>query len=250
MCGRFALNATPEEVRAFFELLEIAEFPARFNIAPTQPIMMIVGGLRHPEGSNLPNRHALLVRWGLLPSWAKSPKDMPLLINARGESAYEKAAFRAAMRHRRTLVPASGFYEWRRSGSGRAQPYWVRPRNGGLVAFAGLMETWSEPGGSEIDTGAIVTTGASADLTSIHPRMPVIIRPEHFARWLDCVNYEPREVADLLGPVEPGFFEAVPVSNRVNSVANMGPDLQERVEVMAAEEQAEASKSAAQLSLF
>lgn len=230
MCGRFALTSTPKEVAALFDVVDVEDFPPRFNIAPTQPILMVAAGPRQPPGSNLPERRAQLVRWGFLPAWAKSPKDMPLLINARGETAAQKAAFRAAMRHRRTLVPASGFYEWRREGRGRAQPYWLRPRSGGLIAFAGLMETWMEPGGSEIDTGAILTTEAPDDLAAIHPRMPVVIPPEYFSRWLDCVRGEPRDVADLLRPTEPGFFEAIPISNRVNSVANAGPEIQERSE--------------------
>jgi putative SOS response-associated peptidase YedK len=248
MCGRFALTAKPDAVKAFLGLVEVDDFPPRFNIAPTQPILMAAGGVRRPEGSNLPDRRALLVRWGFIPAWAKDPKAMPLLFNARSETAAEKGTFRAAMRHRRTLVPASGFYEWRRDGRKRAQPYWIRPRDGGIVAFAGLMETWLDPGGSEIDTGTILTTDANSDLASIHPRMPVVIRPEDFARWLDCVKCEPRDVADLLAPVEPGFFEAVPVSDKVNSVANLGPDLQERVEEVV--EKAPDGQAGGQLSLF
>ena len=106
----------------------------------------------------------------------------------------------------------------------------MRPRHGGLIAFAGLMETWAEPGGSEIDTGAILTTGANAAIAHIHERMPVVIEPEDFARWLDCLSNEPRHVADLLRPADPDFFEAVAVSDKVNKVANVGPELQERVE--------------------
>ncbi|WP_274424228.1 SOS response-associated peptidase [Chelativorans sp. YIM 93263] len=230
MCGRFALTSTPEAVETFLDVIEMEDFPPRYNIAPTQPILMVTSSGARPHGSNLPERRAVLVRWGFIPAWAKAPKELPLLINARGETAAEKASFRAAMRHRRTLVPASGFYEWRRAGRGRAQPFWVRPRDGGLIAFAGLMETWSEPGGSEIDTGAIVTTAASSDLASIHHRMPVVIRREHFSRWLDCMGQEPRDVADLLRPAEPGFFEASPVSDKVNKVSNVDPDLQEPVE--------------------
>ncbi|MCT7375971.1 SOS response-associated peptidase [Chelativorans salis] len=248
MCGRFALTDRPEGVEALLGVAEVEAFPPRYNIAPTQPILMTVGGAPRPEGSNLPDRRALLVRWGFIPSWAKNPKDMPLLINARSETAAEKATFRAAMRHRRALVPASGFYEWRRSGKGRTQAYWVRPRSGGPIAFAGLMETYAEPGGSEIDTGAILTTAASRDLADIHHRMPAVIRPEHFSRWLDCVRSEPRDVADLLAPVEEGFFEAVPVSDRVNKVANTGPEVQERVEPEVVEE--EVAERAEQLRLF
>jgi putative SOS response-associated peptidase YedK len=164
----------------------------------------------------------------------KNPKEFPLLINARAETAIGKASFRAAMRHRRVLVPASGFYEWHRPSKeegGKAQAYWIRPRRGGIVAFAGLMETWSSADGSEVDTGAILTSGANRMMSSIHDRMPVVIAQEDFARWLDCKTQEPRDVADLLRPVQEDFFEAIPVSDRVNKVANMGADLLEPVAV-------------------
>jgi len=230
MCGRFALIATPDQTAAFVGLADPDDFPGRYNIAPTQPILTVIAAEPRAPGSNLPDRRALLVRWGLIPAWVKDPKDFPLLFNARAESAAEKASFKTAMRHRRVLIPASGFYEWQRSGTKLAQAYWVRPKGGGLVAFAGLMETWSEPGGSEIDTGAILTTAANSDIAHIHERMPAVIRPEDFSRWLDCRGQEPRDVADLLKPIEPDFFEAIPVSDRVNKVANTGPEIQERVD--------------------
>jgi putative SOS response-associated peptidase YedK len=230
MCGRFALTLKSEEVEAFFALMELEDFPPRYNIAPTQPILMVMAGEGRGEpGSNLPDRRALLVRWGLVPAWVKDPKSFPLLFNARSDTALEKNTYKTAMRHRRALVPASGFYEWKRQGKSRAQAYWVRPKGGGLVGFAGLMETWYEPGGSEIDTGAILTTDANADVAHIHERMPVVIKPEDFPRWLDCRANEPRDVADLLRPADPGFFEAIPVSDKVNKVANTGPEIQEPV---------------------
>lgn len=228
MCGRFALAASPEEVADFLELEALEEFPPRYNIAPTQPVLMVVDG---PAG----RREGVLVRWGLVPSWVKDPAAFSLLINARAETAVEKPAFRNAMRHRRALIPASGFYEWHRPADRKAprQPYWIRPRGGGIVVFGGLMETWSSSDGSEIDTGAILTTSANPALENIHHRMPLVIAPEHFARWLDCRNYRPQDVADLLVPADPDLFEAIPVSDRVNSVANSGPDIQERADVVA-----------------
>ena len=231
MCGRFALNLTPEDIEALFRVADVEPFPPRYNIPPTEPILMVIRDHPRTPGSNLPENRTILVRWGFIPGWAKDPKKLPLLINARGETAAEKNTFRAAMRHRRTLLPASGFYEWKRDGSKKSQPYWVRPRNGNFFAFAGLMETWSEPGGSEIDTGAILTTASSGALADIHDRAPVVIEPKDFERWLDCRNYEPREVADLMQPAQADFFEAIPVSDKVNKVANKGPDLQERVEI-------------------
>lgn len=231
MCGRFALTAGPEELEEFFALLGVEDFPARYNIAPTQPILLVIAGGGRPEpGSNLPDRRAMLARWGLIPAWTKDPNDLPAHFNARSETAAEKASFKAAMRHRRVLIPASGFYEWRRTGDRRSQAYWVRPRHGGIVAFGGLMETYAEPGGSEIDTAAILTTAASRDIAHIHDRMPVVIQPEDFEQWLDCRTREPRDVAHLMRAPEEGFFEAIPVTDRVNKVANTGPDLQERAE--------------------
>jgi putative SOS response-associated peptidase YedK len=230
MCGRFAFTGTPEELVEALGVADAEDFPPRYNIAPTQPILLVIAGNRRVTGSNLPDRRTMLARWGLIPAWAKDPGHLPLNINARAETAADKPSFKAAMRHRRVLVPASGFYEWRRDGRDRAQPYWVRPRHGGIVAFGGLMETYAEPGGSEIDTAAILTTAASRDISEIHDRMPVVIAPENFERWLDCRTSEPRDVADLARTPEEGLFEAVPVSDRVNKVANTGPELQERVE--------------------
>ncbi|WP_421852155.1 SOS response-associated peptidase [Oricola sp.] len=231
MCGRFSLLHSPEEVQAFFALEELEDFPPRYNIAPTQPILTVVPAPQPDPGSNRPDRAAILMRWGLIPSWVKDPKEFPLLINARSETAAQKNSFRAAMRHRRVLVPASGFYEWRRDKPAKqSQAYWVRTADGGPVAFAGLAETWMGKDGSEIDTVAILTTAATPQFARIHDRMPVAIPPHEFARWLDCMNQEPRDVADLLRPAEDGFFEPVPVADLVNKVANSGPEIQDRVE--------------------
>lgn len=253
MCGRFSLTAKPQELEEFFALVGVEDFPARYNIAPTQPILLVIAGGSRPEpGSNLPDRHAMLARWGLIPAWTKDPKALPAHFNARSETAAEKASFKTAIRHRRVLIPASGFYEWRRTGDRRSQAYWIRPRHGGIVAFGGLMETYAEPGGSEIDTAAILTTVASGDIAHIHDRMPVMIRPEDFEAWLDCRTREPRDVAHLMRTPEEGVFEAVPVSDRVNKVANAGPDLQDRVEPAAIIKAPEKIKpgEAGQLTLF
>ena len=224
MCGRFVLTATPEELEALYGYLDGADFPPRYNIAPTQPIAVVrmMGGAR---------RFAL-VRWGLVPSWVKDPKSFTLLINARAEGILDKPSFRAAMRHRRCLVPASGFYEWRRmpgSNSGKTrEPFWLRPRDGKPIAFAGLWETWADrTTGGEIDSGAIVTTSANAVLSPIHDRMPVIVAPEDFEQWL---TGDPAEASALLRPAPDDLLEAVPISNRVNRVANDDPGLLEPVE--------------------
>jgi len=230
MCGRFSLTATPEEVQELFGLEEIEDFPPRYNIAPTQPILIIAGDRRRAEGDNRTDRRALLARWGFLPGWVKDPADFPLLINARSETAAEKASFRAAMRHRRVLIAASGFYEWHRPPKGsneKSTPYWIKPRDGGIVAFGGLMETYMSADGAEIDTAAVLTTAANSMIARVHDRMPVVIRPEDFSRWLDCLNQEPRHVADLMAPAPDDYFEAIRVSDLVNKVANSGPEVQE-----------------------
>ncbi|TCT31450.1 SOS response-associated peptidase [Martelella mediterranea] len=222
MCGRFGLITSPDLLKDFFELSGIDHFPPRFNIAPSQPVMMVVNASDAVGGGQ--GRKLLLVRWGLLPSWLKDGKDFPLLFNARSETAAEKATFRGSMRHFRALVPASGFFEWRKGRDG-AQPYWVQPRGGGLMAFAGLISPWMGADGTEVDTGTILTTKASGVLRQVHERAPVIIAPENFERWLECRYQEPRHVSDLLKPQSDDFFEAWPVSKAVNNVRNMDASL-------------------------
>ncbi len=155
MCGRYTLTASPEALRTLFRYEEQPNFPPRYNIAPTQPIPIV----RLVDGK----RHFALVRWGLLPSWVKDPKTFTLLINARGKSAAEKPAFRAAMKRRRCLIPADGFYEWQKAGD-RKRPFYVRAKSGAPLAFAGLWETWTGPNGEELETAAIVTTRANRTL--------------------------------------------------------------------------------------
>lgn len=236
MCGRYLLTLPPDVVRAILGYDEQPNFPARYNIAPTQPIAVVEAGL---DGT----RHFRLVRWGLIPSWTKDAATPSLLVNARAETAADKPSFRAAMRHRRCLVPADGFYEWRRTGErGGGQPYLIRRRDGGLLAFAGLVETWMGAEGSEIDTGAILTTSANRLMAAIHDRMPVILAPEDWERWLDCGRYRPADVADLMRPAPEGLLEAVPVSTRVNRVVEDGPRLVEPLtEPLTAEVESEAS---------
>ena len=221
MCGRFSLTAEPEELAAIFDLPELGAFPPRYNIAPTQPILTVgVNAAGQREGQ--------LVRWGLIPHWVKDPADFTLIINARSETASTKASFKTALRHRRVLIPASGFYEWHRPSdkSLPKQAYWIRRPDNTPLCFGGLVETWMGKDGSEMDTGCILTTESNAQIGNIHHRMPIVIRPDDFDRWLDCKSQEPRDIADLMRPVEDGFFEAIAVSDAVNKVANTGADIQ------------------------
>ncbi|MBB3998916.1 SOS response-associated peptidase [Aureimonas pseudogalii] len=226
MCGRFSLTTTPDAVAEHFSLTELDPFPPRYNIAPTQPILVIRKSEPDMRPRNASGRFGQLARWGLIPGWAKDPATLPLFFNARSETAHERNAFKGALRYRRCLVPASGFYEWRRAGREKPEPFFLKPRGEGPVAFAGLAETFLAADGSEIDTAAILTVGANASLSAIHERMPVLIEPADFERWLDCREFEPAAIADLLRPARDDAFEIVAVSDRVNAVANMGPDVQ------------------------
>jgi putative SOS response-associated peptidase YedK len=211
MCGRFVITSPPEALRQAFGYGEQPNFPPRHNIAPTQPIPVVIveNGVRHFR----------LMRWGLLPAWVKDPRTFTLLINARSETVLEKPAFKNAMRRRRCLIPADGYYEWQVSGA-RKRPYFIQRRGGGPIGLAGLAETWTGPNGEELDTVAIVTAPASPDLAALHPRVPVTIRPDDFERWLDCRSYDAEEVMALLTSPREGEFAWHPVSTRVNRVVN------------------------------
>jgi putative SOS response-associated peptidase YedK len=194
-----------------FGYAEQPNFPPRHNIAPTQPIPVVIfenGG-----------RHFRLMRWGLLPAWVKDTRDFALLINARAETVAEKPAFKNAMKRRRCLIPADGYFEWRAAGSSK-RPYFIHRRDGVPVGLAGLAETWIGPNGEELDTVAIVTAPASDDLSSLHPRVPVTIAPADFERWLDCGAHDVEEAMALLKPPREGEFAWHEISSRVNRVAN------------------------------
>src|SRR5215510_10968043 len=219
MCGRYAVTSAAEAIRTLFGYAEQPEFPPRYNIAPTQPIAIV----RLVNGK----RQFALVRWGLLPSWVQDPRSFSLLINARGESVMDKPAFKAAMKYRRCLVPADGFYDWKASGT-RRQPYYVRAKSGQPLAFAGLWETWIGPNGEELETAAIVTTRANRALTDIHDRMPVIVPPDAFELWLDCAHVDVETAMTLVAPAPEAALEAYEVSVAVNRTANDNPKLVER----------------------
>ncbi len=200
MCGRFALHASPEVVALQFGLRTVPEFSARFNIAPSAPILIV----RKDE--------AAFVRWGLVPRWAKDPSIGAKLANARAETVAQKPSFRDAYRKRRCLVPASGFYEWKLE-SGRKQPYYVRPAQGALFAFAGLWERWND-----LETCALITTDANQTMRAVHDRMPVIIATPEYEAWLSGAD-------GLLKPCPSADIVAYRVSRAVNNARNESPDL-------------------------
>jgi putative SOS response-associated peptidase YedK len=211
MCGRYSITTAPEAIRALFRYKEQPNFPPRFNVAPTQPIPIV----RLVDGE----RHFALVRWGLLPSWVKDPQTFTLLINARGETASDKPAYRAAMKRRRCLIPADGFYEWQKVGE-RKRPFHVRARSGAPLAFAGLWETWCGPNGEELETAAIVTTTANGTLKPIHDRMPVVVPPDGFDLWLNCAEVDEKTAVALIAPAPDDLLEAFEISTAVNRVVN------------------------------
>jgi putative SOS response-associated peptidase YedK len=215
MCARYVITSPADAVRALFGYDERPNFPPRYNVAPTQPIPIV----RFLNGK----RSYALVRWGFLPAWVKDPRTFSLLVNARGESVLDKTSFRNAMRRRRCLIPADGFYEWA-DGTPR-RPYFVRPKSGGPIAFAGLWETWTGPNGEEVDTAAIVTTPANRLLAAIHDRMPVIVAPDAFDLWLDCATVDAETAAALITPAPDALFEFHAVSNAVNRAANDSVEL-------------------------
>jgi len=225
MCGRYAITSAPEAIRKLFGYLEQPNFPPRYNVAPTQPIPIV----RLEQGA----RRFALVRWGLIPGWVEDPKKFSLVINARSDNVTTKPAFRNAMRYRRCLVPADGFFEWQVVGPGPKRPFYIRRKDGASFAFAGLWEVWSGPNGEEMETACIVTTDANRLLKPIHDRMPVILAPEAFDLWLDCKNVDADTAAALLVPAPDGLLEAYPISTAVNRVANDDASLIARVDTPA-----------------
>jgi putative SOS response-associated peptidase YedK len=216
MCGRYAITSAPEAIRALFAYHEQPNFPPRYNVAPTQPVPVV----RLADGK----REFLLMRWGLLPAWVKDPRSVSLLIMARGDTVNEKPAFRAAMRRRRCLLPADGFYEWKQDGEKR-RPHYIRLKSGRSMALAGLWETWTGPNGEEMDTVAVVTTRANRTLAPIHDRMPVIVPTDGFDLWLDCRRVDGETAAALITPARDDLLEAYEVSLAVNRTANDSPAL-------------------------
>ena len=217
MCSRYSLTSPPEAVRAYFKLAEVPDFPPRYNIAPTQPVAIIRASLAGPP-------EFALVRWGLIPSWVKDPREFSTLINARAETAAGKPSFRGAMRHRRCLIPTDGFYEWT-GKAGAKIPNLIRAKNGGLFALAGLWEHWLGADGSEIDTMAILTVAANATVSAVHDRMPAILAPGHFAAWLDCRSGSALEADDLLRSAPEDLLAITALHPRLNNPRAEGPEL-------------------------
>jgi len=216
MCGRFVLHHNSAQVAKRFNAQKVLfEFGARYNIAPSQPVAAIVQNVE---------RQLTAFQWGLVPFWAKDPSMGNRLINARAETLAEKAAFKYALRKRRCLIPADGFYEWQKQENGDKQPLHIRRNDGELFAFAGLWEEWSAPDGSPLQTCTIITSEPNEFLKPVHHRMAVILRPEEEAAWLDPSLQSVNDLMRVLQPREDEALEMFPVSKKVGSPAYDAPD--------------------------
>jgi putative SOS response-associated peptidase YedK len=254
MCGRYASSRQPEDLVEEFEIHnpELPQLEPDFNVAPTKEVYAVVErpprrsegdaeGEPDGEAGSVagPERQLRALTWGLVPFWAKDPKIGSRMINARMETVAEKPAFRRAFERRRAILPADGYYEWypteqlTKSGKPRKQPYIIRPRDGGMLAMAGLYEIWRDPTRSDDDpdrflwTCTVLTTSAEDSLGHIHDRMPLMLSPGKYDAWLDPRSTSSDDLLALLEPAAPGRLEAYPVSTLVSNVRNNGPDLVE-----------------------
>jgi putative SOS response-associated peptidase YedK len=222
MCSRYSLTSPPEAVRAFFGYRDTPNLPPRYNIAPTQPVAVV--RLNRDE-----ERQFRLMRWGLLPPFVKDLKQFPTLINARAEEVLDKPSFRHAMRYRRCLVPADGFYEWT-GPKGKRRPFLLCPRQPQLIAFAGIYERQRDQEGDEIDTVAILTCAANRMVAALHDRMPVVLSVGHFEAWLDVNRTTPEAALALLQPAPEDLFEAIEMQPKINGSKRDEPGIQEPLE--------------------
>ena len=238
MCGRYAASASPDDLVEEFEIEHVRlrdPVEPDFNVAPTKPVPAVVVRKREDE----PVRMLTTLRWGLIPSWAKERSIGNRMINARMETVAEKPAFRRAFAARRCLLPADGYYEWYatdrvgKGGKPVKQPFFIHPADGGHLAMAGLYEIWRDKSKPEDDpesfvwSSTVITTTAEDELGHIHDRMPLLVEPGRWSRWLDPEVSDADELLGLLVPAAPGRLEAYPVSTEVNNVANNGVHLVE-----------------------
>jgi putative SOS response-associated peptidase YedK len=248
MCGRYASSRRPADLIEEFEVVADrtpAPLEPDYNVAPTKEVYAVLQRPpRATDGSKTeqpPERQLRVVRWGLVPSWAKDPAIGNRMINARMETVAEKPAYRRAFASRRCLLPADGYFEWyptdekTKAGKPRKQPFFIRPKDGGVLAMAGLYEIWKDPTRDEDDpdrfrwTCTVLTTEAEDTLGRIHDRMPLMVEPDRWGSWLDTVVSGKDELVSLLVPAAPGRLEAFPVSRAVGNVKNNGPELVEPI---------------------
>ena len=229
MCGRYRLSRRKQLVEEYFDTAPWEEdWNPRFNIAPTQPVPVI---RQHPKEAV---RQLSVMKWGLIPHWAKDPSIATSTINAKSETAATKPAFRDPLRFRRCLIPADGFYEWKRTVKAK-QPFCFEIKDGELFAFAGLWDGWKDASGNWIKTCSILTTTPNALTATIHDRMPVILDRESYAFWLDPGMQNVAAISELLKPYDASRMQLYPVSSRVNHVTNDDEECSRRVEITEAQ---------------
>jgi len=213
MCGRFALK-NPNALKAAFELKEMPDLRPRYNIAPSQDIAII--------RADASGRHLSLAHWGLIPSWAKEADSGYSTINARAETVDTKPTFRAPFKRHRCIIPTDGFYEWREEG-GIKIPHHIGMKDGSPFALAGLWDVWKGPQG-EVTSCSIIVTGANQFMSPLHDRMPVILNPHDYERWLDPDNLDSANLKSLLVPAPEDWLAEWPVSRGLNNPRHEGPD--------------------------
>jgi putative SOS response-associated peptidase YedK len=228
MCGRYALHGPQSRLREYFDLRDCAVWEPRYNIAPQSDILVV---RQRPEVG----RVGQLVRWGLIPRWAKDPAIGLKLNNARAETVAEKPSFKMSFERHRCLIPANGFYEWQavsENGKPRKQPWYVCPANDGeFFAMAGLLAAWKSPEGQDIVTACVITTTSNEVMAPIHDRMPVMLAPPQFGAWLDPAWRDTAALSRFLLPAPARSMVAYPVGRRVGNSRNEGPDLIDRTEL-------------------
>lgn len=218
MCGRYAFLLPPQAMAGLFRTLNDIDYPPRYNIAPTQPIVTIV----EREG----RRTAELFRWGFVPGWVKDPREFSLLINARAESMADKPSFRDAVRSARCVVPASGYYEWMKGPEGKRQPYYISSTETETMAFAGLFSSWAGPNGEEVDTVCVVTVAPSLEISGVYDRMPAILRGQAaIDDWLNTREVDTRDALKLAVSAPEGTMHYHPVSRAIGKANLDGPEL-------------------------
>lgn len=214
MCNRFRLSRPPQDVAAHFDAPEEElEDGPRYNIAPTQPVVTV----REVQGKK--SRHFTTMRWGLIPFWAKDTSIGLRTLNARSETVSTTPAFRESILRKRCLIPADGFYEWAHIGKLK-QPYCFEVGEGEVFALAGLWDQWKSPNGEAIESCTILTTTPNSIVTDLHDRMPVIVSPENYDRWLDPDITDFEEIRDILKPYDPSLMRRYPVSTKLNNSRN------------------------------
>jgi putative SOS response-associated peptidase YedK len=245
MCGRYASSRRPEDLIEEFEVVDsrVPEpLAPDYNVAPTKEVYAVVERPPSKDSPEPPARQLRVVKWGLVPSWAKDPSIGNRMINARMETVAEKPAYKRALAVRRCLLPADGYFEWyptdekTKAGKPKKQPFFIHPKDDGSLAMAGLYEIWRDPTKDDdaddrfLWTCTVITTDAEDDVGKIHDRMPLMVERDRWAAWLDP-RTDKDSVLDLLVPAAPGRLEAYPVSTMVNAVQNNGPELIEPLDL-------------------